>query len=53
MVNTIRIAAVASAYIFSNFLKSIVLAFSFISILLFLYLKHASSIYFTVIRFYP
>ena len=53
IVNTIRIAAVAPVYILSNFLKSIVLAFFFISILLFLYLEHTSSIYFTVIRSYP
>ena len=53
MVNTIRIAAVAPAYILSNFLRSMVLAFSLISILLFFYLEHASSLYFTVIRPYP
>ena len=53
IVNTIRIAAIAPAYILSNFLKSIVLAFSLISILLFLYLEYTSSIYFTVIRLYP
>ena len=53
IVNTIRISAVAPAYILSNFLKSIVLAFFLISILLFLYLKYTSCIYFTIIRFHP
>ena len=53
IVNTIYIAAVAPACILSNFLRFIVLAFSLISILLFLYLEHTSSLYFIVIRPYP
>ena len=43
-----RIAAVAPACMLSNFLRFMVLAFFLISMLLFLYLEHASSIYFTV-----